>query len=60
MTVLKDPQVTQIPQVTLTLTYIDSSEFIVGGFSDIADAEIWINAEKLKPNWVSTTTWIIK
>lgn len=40
---------------TLTLIYADGSQFLVGGFSSSDSANDWINIEKTRPYWVSTT-----
>lgn len=42
-------------QYIVTLTYADSSTFIVGAFPSNAAAQAWIDAEKAKPYWISTT-----
>lgn len=43
-------------QYLVTLTYADSSTLLVGAFSTNAAAQAWIDAEKAKPYWISTTT----
>jgi hypothetical protein len=45
--------------VTLTLTYPDSTTFIVGGFNSLDDTNAWLTTEQAKPYWISGTTWII-
>lgn len=39
----------------LTLVYLDSSQFIVGGFNSSDDANAWVTAEQLKPSWTIGT-----
>lgn len=43
-------------QVVVVLIYPDSSQFIVGGFSDMDSAQAWVTAEKAKSYWKSGTT----
>jgi hypothetical protein len=47
-------------QYIVTLTYADSSTFIVGAFPSNAAAQAWIDAEKARPYWISSTTATIK
>ena len=42
-------------QVVVVLIYADSSQFIVGGFPNMAAAQAWVTTEKTRPYWASTT-----
>lgn len=42
-------------QITIILIYLDTTTFCVGGFPDMSSAQKWIDIEKSRPYWISST-----